>query len=438
MFAAPSRSASRSIQCQSHNVAIIRFILLLTSFFEKANAWSVTHSSVTFKSTSSRRAQHELKDSKHVFHSSRNGISENDGDGDGDILLCDRRHILRSGGIAVAGGAVLGSGASPALALPPSATAPTTTSPYEPNLLAVPDIRCLTDLPPVTPGCVRIYLCRHGQTENNRLRKVQGARVDPSLNQYGKEMAARIGMALSYLPDDVIPKVAVHSKLTRARETAQIAARTMSDIQSTRRRRNEPPPDPAALIDAYRMNNIAVPTGSELSRTGIKFDTLESLGEVDFGTGYDGMSVEAVRAGMYATYGSWAMGTIDRRMDGEGESGREVLERAADALHSLANIAVDNGGTVLAVSHSTYLRTLLGAVMDVPLVLAASAEQRNGCINILDVNFEGITTTLGPKSGIFGGSLSIVKDFNLPLPQTNVVRTNEYRHLEGITWPTVS
>ena len=28
---------------------------------------------------------------------------------------------------------------------------------------------CLLDLPPITPGCVRLYLCRHGQTEYNRL-----------------------------------------------------------------------------------------------------------------------------------------------------------------------------------------------------------------------------------------------------------------------------
>ena len=69
--------------------------------------------------------------------------------------------------------------------------------PQEGLLAAVPNLQCLADLPPITPGCARIYLCRHGQTENNRLRKVQGARVDPSLNAYGAEMALRIGMALS-------------------------------------------------------------------------------------------------------------------------------------------------------------------------------------------------------------------------------------------------
>ena len=415
---------------QRHSIFTTSLIFLPSFFENNANAWNPKHSS----GVHGRHTRHFS--GIHALQSTKNDASE---EHDSEFFH-NRRHILRSG---VATAAAFGVGGnlgdvSPAFAVP-TATTPTTAASNiheSSNLLTVPNLQCLTDLPPVTPGCVRIYLCRHGQTENNRLRRVQGARVDPSLNQYGSEMAARIGMALSYMPDDALPKVVVHSNLARARETAQIAAMTMSDINVSRKRTNAPQPDPAVLIDIYRMGSIDIPTGSELSRTGIKFDTLESLGEVDFG--YDGMSVEAVRAGMYATYGSWAMGMIDRRMDGEGESGREVLHRAADALHSLAGIAKINGGAVLAVSHSAYLRTLLGAVMNVPLAQAANAEQRNGCINVLDVNVEGATVTLGPKSALFGGSLSIVKDFNLTLPQTNVMRTNECRHLEGITWPTDS
>ena len=311
------------------------------------------------------------------------------------------------------------------------------------SLLAVPNLQCLADLPPITPGCARIYLCRHGQTENNRLRKVQGARVDPSLNAYGAAMASRIGMALSYLSqeDGGVPTVAVHSQLTRARETAQIAAKTLSDIRTSGRRRTDPGAqfDPSYLLDTFgREGTISVPTLVEVKRTGIRDITLPSLGEVDFGTGFDGANVELVKAGMYATYASWSVGAIDKRMDGGGESGREVLGRAASALSSLADIAKTNGGRpVLAVSHSTYLRTLLGAVTDTSLVKAVTIEQKNGCINVLDVNVEGATTMLGPKSGLFGGSLSQVSDFEpLILPETHVIRTNEYRHLEGIAWPT--
>ena len=252
-------------------------------------------------------------------------------------------------------------------------------------------------------------------------------------------MASRIGMALSYLPKEAQPTVAVHSQLTRARETAQIATKTLSDIRSSSQRKTNPDVqlDPSYLVQTYgREGTISVPTLAELERTGIKDVTLPSLGEVDFGTGFDGANVEMVKAGMYATYASWSVGAIDRRMDGGGESGREVLNRAASALSSLADIAKTNGGTVLAVSHSTYLRTLLGAVMDVSLAKAATTEQKNGCINVLDINVEGVTAKLGPKSGLFGGSLSPVSDFELVLPETHMIRMNEFRHLECITWPT--
>ena len=271
------------------------------------------------------------------------------------------------------------------------------------------------------------------------MRKVQGARVDPSLNSYGKEMASRIGMALSYLPKEVQPTVAVHSRLTRAKETAQIATKILSDIRTSSQRKTNPDVqlDPSYRVETYgREGSISVPTSAELDRTGIKDLTLPTLGEVDFGTGFDGANVEMVKAGMYATYASWSVGAIDRRMDGGGESGREVLNRAASALSSLADIAKTNGGIVLAVSHSTYLRTLLGAIMDVSLAKAATMEQKNGCINVLDINVEGATAKLGPKSGLFGGSLSPVSDFDLVLPETHIIRMNEYRHLEGITWPT--
>jgi hypothetical protein len=40
-------------------------------------------------------------------------------------------------------------------------------------------------LPPLAVGVKRLFLCRHGQTELNRLGKMQGARVDPELNALG-------------------------------------------------------------------------------------------------------------------------------------------------------------------------------------------------------------------------------------------------------------
>ena len=69
----------------------------------------------------------------------------------------------------------------------------------------------------------------------------------------------------------------------------------------------------------------------------------------------------------------------------------------------MGQMASENGGTLFAVSHSTFLRMLLATLLDISLGEAALLEQRNGCINVLDVNVEGMTETIGPKSNLFGG-----------------------------------
>ena len=42
---------------------------------------------------------------------------------------------------------------------------------------------------------------------------------------------------------------------------------------------------------------------------------------------------------MIKTFASWSFGDIDKRTGSRGESGREVLERAASSLEELAKIA---------------------------------------------------------------------------------------------------
>jgi len=155
---------------------------------------------------------------------------------------------------------------------------------------------CLLDLPPITPGCARLYLCRHGQTENNRLRLMQGARVDPEINSNGYEQAERLGMAVGRLieSDNIhAPTLVAHSKLLRAKETATILTNTANSF-------------------------LKVKKQSPLHLNGV----VSSLGEVDFGS-LDGKDVNAAKSVMMSTFASWATGDIDRRAGGEGESGRE-------------------------------------------------------------------------------------------------------------------
>ena len=148
------------------------------------------------------------------------------------------------------------------------------------------DLDCLLDLPPVADDSVRIYLCRHAQTENTRLRLVQGARVDPPINYNGIQQSLRLGSALSRLKEKCPQKI-LHSNLVRSKETAEFAARNILDKP-------------------------------------IEIALLPSLAEVDFGPVTDGQPVSDARGGMVRVISAWVSGDIDMRPEGGGESGREV------------------------------------------------------------------------------------------------------------------
>lgn len=60
-----------------------------------------------------------------------------------------------------------------------------------------------------------IYLIRHGETDYNKARRIQG-RCDIELNDYGRELAYLTAEGLKEVPFDVI----FTSPLKRAKETA--------------------------------------------------------------------------------------------------------------------------------------------------------------------------------------------------------------------------
>lgn len=152
------------------------------------------------------------------------------------------------------------------------------------------DLDCLKDLPslPEDGSVVRVYLCRHGQTENNRLRKVQGARVDPPINVNGRIQAQNAGSAILRAPEPK-PSAWFSSDLQRAQMTAEIIATESSSTSL---------PSPPQTIRVLR--------------------------EVDFGPVAEGQPVATAKEGMDVTYAAWANGNIDYRPTGGGESGREV------------------------------------------------------------------------------------------------------------------
>ena len=89
------------------------------------------------------------------------------------------------------------------------------------------------------------------------------------------------------------------------------------------------------------------------------------------------------------------MGNIDKRTGGGGESGKEVLERSIQAIEGLSRMAkTSSASSILAVSHSTYLRILLALVGDIPLAETALWKIQNGSLNVVDVNVQGKRQTL--------------------------------------------
>ena len=74
-------------------------------------------------------------------------------------------------------------------------------------------------LPPLKPNCVRLYLCRHGQTHANAKRIVQGAGINSVLTPLGKTQAQFLADAFTCARVQLGSIVTSH--LLRATQTAQ-------------------------------------------------------------------------------------------------------------------------------------------------------------------------------------------------------------------------
>lgn len=149
-----------------------------------------------------------------------------------------------------------------------------------------------------------IYLVRHGETDWNRARKIQGS-TDIPLNDLGREQAATTGRLLARRQWDGI----YASPLSRARETAQIIARETG--------LGEPELIPAIVERNY---------GTAEGMTGEDIDRL-----------------------------------FPNSADVPGRETREaVAERVITALHTLA--AAHPGESVIVVAHGGVIRSVLNTV----------------------------------------------------------------------------
>ena len=202
----------------------------------------------------------------------------------------------------------------------------------------------LCTLPPLEPGHSRLFLCRHGETEDNQRRLLQGGGIDTALNPTGRAQAAALGESMSLVKLDLVAS----STLRRAVETADFIASGQCNRDVARAARRE-------------------------------------LCEQDFGC-LEGLPRSECTQQLEALNAAWSAGQTDVPVEG-GESPDQVLARACEALwgDGLLGSRVP-GRHVVAVAHSTLNKAVMSHALGKGLARLGELRQSNCCINVLDVS----------------------------------------------------
>lgn len=163
-----------------------------------------------------------------------------------------------------------------------------------------------------------LYFVRHGETEYNRRRIVQGRGIDSVLNETGQAQADALAQRLASVPFDAI----YASTLRRARQTARILARPHQDVAVSH---------------------------------------LEDLEEMAWGV-YEGAHPSPDREEeLGAIKQRWRKGAFHEAIEG-GESILDVQRRALRAVDHI--LERETGRTVLVVTHGRFLRIVLASLLD--------------------------------------------------------------------------
>ncbi|TYZ61469.1 hypothetical protein PybrP1_004677 [[Pythium] brassicae (nom. inval.)] len=193
-------------------------------------------------------------------------------------------------------------------------------------------------LPPVRPACTRLFLCRHGQTEFNRLHKFQGRGVNTALNDTGRAQARQLAHALRGVP----LRAAYSSTLRRARETAAIVAQ---------------------LHPKLALQQFA------------------DLEEMSFGV-FEGNAHALFDDQVQAIHHRWEAGDFEARFP-SGENPLEVVARGVARIRALLLAAVP-GDHVLVVTHGRFNKVVLAHLLHGELRKMHDLPQDNTCVNVVD------------------------------------------------------
>lgn len=177
------------------------------------------------------------------------------------------------------------------------------------------------------------YIIRHGETEFNKSKLLQGRGINAPLNGIGWLQAKAVANALESYPIEKI----VTSSLIRTKQTAApFAQRTHTEIESW------------SEFDEMSFGNFE---GKPF------FDVIEHLKELQE---------------------VWSNGQIDVEVPG-GESPEEVYERAATKLIEIAESSAETHIAVFI--HGRLIRILLTGILGYGLKNIQNIEHENGAIN---------------------------------------------------------
>lgn len=168
---------------------------------------------------------------------------------------------------------------------------------------------------------MRLYVVRHGETDLNVVRRIQGPLLDPPLNARGRKQAQALARRLAHDPDLMRPDFCLSSPMKRAAETAE------------------------AIVHA-------LPMPWEVDERLVEFDWGVWNGELE-----QGPAADAVKRHI----GRWEEGHVDEAPDG-GESPTQAAARMTAALATRIPIVAPDG-VLLVVAHGRVNRVLLSQLL---------------------------------------------------------------------------
>lgn len=174
-----------------------------------------------------------------------------------------------------------------------------------------------------------VFIARHGETEYNRLQRIQGRGINEPLNERGRRQARCVAVGLGNIAIDRI----FSSSLKRSVETAEIIG-----------------------------NRLELPVRS-----------FSELDEMDFGV-IEGRFIEEVKPHLDRLHTHWRSGNTAIAAE-RGESPEGVLRRVLSRMELL--LEAHRGGTLLFVLHGRLIRILLAHWLQYGLSQMHRVEHQN-------------------------------------------------------------